>query len=224
MKKLTKNCSVPVLFIILAIISGCVSVGSSPQAKFYSLRPLKDVESQKIATSALKDAIIGVGPLKIPAYLDRPQIVTRRSDNELELAEFDRWAEPLEDGVSRVLAQNLGSILPDSKVLLYPWSYYEPVKYQIVLEIVSIEAILQNEVNLSVNWSLLNAESKKVLLINTSRYNAKVDKANYSKSNYNGIIEAINHGLYEFSLDIAKSLSAQASPLPDTGKPEKTAN
>jgi uncharacterized lipoprotein YmbA len=215
MNKFTKKCSGLVLSVILAILSGCVSAGSSPQARFYSLRPLKDVEIPKVATPALKDAIIGVGPLEIPAYLDRPQIVTRGSENELELAELHRWAEPLEDAILRVVAQNLMSILPDSEVLLYPWSYYVPVKYQVVVEIVSIEAVLQDEVRLSINWSVLNAVDKKVFLTQSSLYSAKVNKANYSKSNYNGMIAALNQGLYEFSLDIAKSLAAQASPAPN---------
>jgi hypothetical protein len=213
MNNLRKKYAPFVLFVLLTLLSGCVSAGTSPQARFYSLRSLKDSEIPKIETPALKGVIIGLGPLELPAYLDRPQIVTRGRDNELELAEFDRWAEPLEDAILRVIAQNLISIFPETKVLLYPWNYYLPVKYQVVMEIISIDAALQNEVRLCVNWSALNAEDKQVFLTKNSVYNTKVNK-----SNYNAMIEAINQGLYEFSLEIAKAIAAEATPSSEANR------
>jgi hypothetical protein len=217
MNKARKNFFVLSWFFLLAIISGCVSAGTSPQARFYSLRSLKDKEITKFEAPALKEAVIGLGPLELPAYLSRPQIVTRRGDNELELAEFNRWAEPLEDAILRVVAQNLMLIFPETKVLLYPWGYYEPLNYQVAVEIISIDAALQNEVQLCINWSALNAEDKKVFLTKNSTYNIKVNK-----SNYNGMIEALNQGLYDFSLEIAKAIAAEASLLADANKGKKS--
>lgn len=205
MNKLAKKYSGLALLFILLMISGCVSAVTSPQARFYTLRSLRD-QAQKIEAPALKGAIIGLGPLKLPAYLDRPQIVTQGSSNELVLAEFHRWAEPLEDAILRVVAENLLSIFPETNTLLYPWSYYEPVKYQVSIEIISIEAKLENEVRLCINWSALNAEDKKVFLTKSSVYNIKANK-----SNYNGIVAALNQGLYEFSLEIAKAIAAEAA-------------
>ena len=216
MNKARKNFFVLSWFFLLAIISGCVSAGTSPQARFYSLRSLKDKEITKFEAPALKEAVIGLGPLELPAYLSRPQIVTRRGDNELELAEFNRWAEPLEDAILRVVAQNLMLIFPETKVLLYPWGYYEPLNYQVAVEIISIDAVLQNEVQLCINWSALNAEDKKVFLTKNSTYNIKVNK-----SNYNGMIEALNQGLYDFSLEIAKAIAAEAGLLADANKGKK---
>ena len=45
--------------------------------------------------AAVRDIPVGVGPVELPEYLDRPQIVTRTSQNELNVADFDRWAESL---------------------------------------------------------------------------------------------------------------------------------
>ena len=53
----------------------------------------------------------GIGPIKIPEYLNQPKIVTRKGPNELTLAEFDRWAERLKDNLTRVLAKNLSNLL-----------------------------------------------------------------------------------------------------------------
>ena len=52
------------------------------------------------ATAAARGPVIGVGPITLPKYLDRPQIVSRASRNQLALGEFDRWAEPLQENVS----------------------------------------------------------------------------------------------------------------------------
>ena len=63
-------------------------------------------------TAAAQGPVIGVGPITVPKYLDRPQIVTRSGRNQLALGEFDRWAEPLQDNVLRVLAENLAFLIP----------------------------------------------------------------------------------------------------------------
>jgi uncharacterized lipoprotein YmbA len=54
---------------------------------------------------------IGINPIVVPAYLDRPQIVTRIGANELEMAKFHCWAEPMEDSLGRVLAEDLSNLL-----------------------------------------------------------------------------------------------------------------
>jgi uncharacterized lipoprotein YmbA len=75
-----------------------------------------------------------VGPITLPKYLDRPQIVTRSGRNPLTLAEFDRWAKPLQDNVSRVLAENLARHIPTDHILLHPWPRSAPVDYQVAVE------------------------------------------------------------------------------------------
>src|SRR3546814_11447622 len=67
-----------------------------------------------------EDAVIAVAPVTLPAYLDRPDIVTRSTDNRLELADFDDWAEPLDDNITRVLAENLGHLLRTDRVVVLP--------------------------------------------------------------------------------------------------------
>jgi uncharacterized lipoprotein YmbA len=63
---------------------------------------------------------IGIGPVTLPKYLDRPQIVTFTSPYALNVVEFDRWAEPLESTFVRVLAENLALLLPRAHVVVSP--------------------------------------------------------------------------------------------------------
>jgi len=71
-----------------------------------------------------------VGPVELPEYLDRPQIMTCESRNELQFAEFDRWAGSLEKAFSRVLAVNLSILLSTDRVAVYPWKT-TPIDHQV---------------------------------------------------------------------------------------------
>ena len=51
---------------------------------------------------------IGVGPVSVAAYLDRPNLVFHENGNRLAVAESHRWAGDLEDNIASVLAANLG--------------------------------------------------------------------------------------------------------------------
>ena len=73
-------------------LGGCVRTKSS---KFYRLNAVSGVGSGAKAIDTGRELAIGVGPVKLPLYLDRPHIVTRTSTNEFDSSGFDRWAEPL---------------------------------------------------------------------------------------------------------------------------------
>ncbi|MDR2735397.1 MAG: PqiC family protein, partial [Puniceicoccales bacterium] len=59
-------------------------------------------DNQSCATS------IGIDKVSIPHYLDKPQIVTQISDNEIVQDEFNRWVEPVEDCITRTLHHAIG--------------------------------------------------------------------------------------------------------------------
>jgi uncharacterized lipoprotein YmbA len=97
-----------ILSLLLLVLSGCASTEPS---RFYILSSLHGTEAEQVQEESEQGIAIGVGPVKIPAHLNRPQIVTRTSQNELKLAEFDKWAGSFKDGFTRVLAKNLSVLL-----------------------------------------------------------------------------------------------------------------
>ncbi|MCP3694029.1 MAG: hypothetical protein GY917_17625, partial [Planctomycetaceae bacterium] len=50
---------------------------------------------------------VGVGPVNLPAYLDRHGVVRRTSSNELDVAEFELWGQSLRENFTQVLGRNL---------------------------------------------------------------------------------------------------------------------
>ena len=114
-------------------LSGC---GSSRPAKFYTLHPVKSIPAAAKQT-VLSDppVTVGIGPIEIPDYLDRPQIVTRTAQNELAQAEFERWAGSLKTDIARVLVENLSVLLPPDQVSVVPWTRGGPLQYRVAVDV-----------------------------------------------------------------------------------------
>ena len=82
---------------------------------------------------------IGLGPIKLPEYLDRDEVVTRVGPNRLELSDKDRWAEPLNDNFRQVLAQDLTQSLGTHSVIFFPWVGTTHIDYQVRIDVYRFE-------------------------------------------------------------------------------------
>ena len=100
------------LFLVF-LLGGC---SSTPPVAYYTLNTLPETQ-QEIPAAVMDDTIaIGVGPVDLPKFLDRPQIVTRKSQNQIEVSEFNRWAGSFPGDFARVLAKNISILLPTDQV------------------------------------------------------------------------------------------------------------
>ena len=95
--------------ITLLALYGCLSLGgTTPPSRFFVLTaPRLEPLPQQVAAGQ----VLLLPTVSMPAYLDRPQLVTR-SGAELHIAPFERWGEPLAQGITRVLAEVLQESLP----------------------------------------------------------------------------------------------------------------
>lgn len=99
------------------LLTGCFSFKPKDDpTRFYTLSPV--CMKQKCGNGA---KIIGVTRVVLPDYLDRAKILAEIQQNEYKIAEFDCWAEALDRGVTRVITENLSSLLPSASVLPAPW-------------------------------------------------------------------------------------------------------
>src|SRR5262245_61061596 len=112
----------------LAVSLGLAACAVSDPTQFYTLRQ-DAARSAASRTSASPQgnaaeggaAGIGVGPVILPGYLARNQIVTRTGTDQVELSMFHQWAEPLEDGISRILAEEISAQVPTERIVTFPW-------------------------------------------------------------------------------------------------------
>ena len=176
-------------------LTACLG-GMTPPSKFYSLTPIQ--HSQEVFKSVRLN--IGVEEVKVPVYLDRPQIVTRK-DNQVELnvSELNRWSEPLSTAMQRIIADNLAVYLPNASVK--PSGFrHEGFDYLVWIEINRFDGSWDKTVDLSVWWSVFDKNGDPVLQ----------KKANLSRplgQSYDDLVKEDSDLVSELSLLIAKDLA-----------------
>ncbi|MGC9195262.1 MAG: PqiC family protein [Syntrophobacteraceae bacterium] len=191
------------LMFSLAALGGCAR---SAPIKYYILRSMQG-PAPLTKTAPARSMVLGVGPVTIPPYLDRPQIVTKPSPDTLQFAEFDRWAEPLDKNIARVFADDLSRRIPDAQVCVFPWRRSIPVKYQITLDILHLEKIEGDRVLLEASWKILGNKGKKLLLMNRSKVMEPVEAG----AGFSPIASAESRAVAALSRQIATALASMAA-------------
>jgi len=136
-----------IIFCVVAtLLAGCASTKPS---QFYTLSPSA---MPAIATSS--DISVSVGPVSIPAVVDRPQIVLRTGENQVSIAEFDRWASPLKGDIARVVAENLVSMLGTPQVSVFPQSIAADASHRVVINVLRFDSEPGKMATLDALWSV----------------------------------------------------------------------
>ncbi|BCX80865.1 conserved hypothetical protein [Methylomarinovum caldicuralii] len=145
-----------VLLIPLLLLGGCALTGGrSPASHYYVLpAPRPTAATTNVATT------IALAPVRLPRYLDHPQIVTLDRQGRARLAEFHRWAEPLNTGFTRVLATALARQLHESRIVLLPARNVAPA-WTLALQVHELE-IMPERLKLLAEWRLLQGQTTRV--------------------------------------------------------------
>jgi hypothetical protein len=141
----------------LLTVAGC---GTTPPPTFYQLE-----ETAGTQLSGLERGIaVGVGPINVASYLDRPQIVIRGAGHQLELSEFNRWVEPLTDSISRVIIINLSNSLESTRVYKVPRRNKTiPLEFRIEIDIARFDGELGGDALLVARWTIYGRQDKALL-------------------------------------------------------------
>lgn len=194
--------SITVSLGMVLLLGGTGCFGTSPASRFYVLQPL-DASSaggdQKYANDTLS---VAVAPVEIPDYLDRPQIVRRESPHELTLSQYHRWAEPYEENIQRVLAENLTILLGTDHVYLYPQHRLTHTDVQVLVEVMRFGNDEEGNVSLIARWMLLGPDGEtKLLERKTALEEALKD------NEYESLVAAQSRLLAELSRTIAEAIN-----------------
>ena len=103
---------------------------------------------------------VGLGPIALPGYLDRAQIVVRLSDNQVALSDADRWAEPLVDNLQRTLEENLTGLLPGASFVAYPWYPSEAPDHAVAISFRRFETDAAGTAVLDATWELTSGGAR----------------------------------------------------------------
>jgi uncharacterized protein len=175
----------------LLLLLGCA--GNAP-SRYYVLSP---VMGETKITPEESCVSVGIGPIKLPEYVNRPQIVTRTTPNELVLSYFDLWAEPLIDSVPRILAENISRLRCTKEISLFPWRPSRVPDYRVEVELLRMDGTLGGTLSLEAWWSV-SYGVEKARVSRKSSYSEPV-----AGQDYDALIQAHSRALAALSRDIA---------------------
>ena len=184
-------------FLLLALLlslSACIG-GKSPPSQFYLLEPVKGAGQAGLFNETARP-LIALSPVRIPQYLDRPQMVTATAKNQYALSETNRWAERLDDNIARVLAQNLNLLVPAEVVLANASSRAQQAKFKVSVTILEFHVGPQGQAGLTAQWSV--ARGEETVLGRQASYREPA-----SATDYGLMAGALNECLGRLSRDLA---------------------
>lgn len=194
-----KECLLLVLAMAV-LLAGCAT---SKPVQYYQLSAMR--EDRAPAEFAVpKEATIGLGPVSLPEYLVRPQIVSRTSANRLTISNSHRWAEPLEENLPRVLSENLSALLGTDRILSQPWTNARKVDCQIVVDVLQFEGGPNGTVNLISRWKVMGRDG--LVLLPERRSSITL---NATAQDQEAMIVALSQGV----LGLAREIAAALPPL-----------
>jgi hypothetical protein len=143
----------------LLALGACVSLKRTSEARFFVLRAVAEPAP---GTATGEPFTVGLSPVRVPGYLRRPQLVTGEGAHGLHIDEFERWAEPLEEGISRVLAENLATHLAGHRVVRQPWPASLDLRCRVAVTLERFSAGADGHVSLHGRWALLDPEGRSL--------------------------------------------------------------
>ena len=145
-----------VLLFSFVFLGGCLGTGTQKPTDYYLLQPLNSAMEEQGA-AARQGIVLGIGPVRVQDYLNRPQIVTRTSTSEIMLHEFHYWGEPLSTNFTVVLAQNLSALLSTDRIFIFPYRNKQnlPLQYQVIVDVIRFDGEPGVKASLLVQYCIL---------------------------------------------------------------------
>jgi uncharacterized protein len=196
------------LNLALALASTLTGCATSPPSNFYTLTPIPGGSAELAPKGGALS--LGVGPVAFPAFLDRPQIVSRDGTNRLTLDEFHRWGGSIQDDFLRVWSENLAALLGTNRILIFPAEVRYPVDFRVSAQVLSFEGDAGGEAVLKVRWAVLDGVREQVVAVEESAYRSRLK----APGGQEALVAAMSEALGAFSRDVAERLRRLPRPAP----------
>lgn len=180
------------------LLTGC---GSSPPNNYYLLSP------HSFSPADENTPTVGVGPIETPEYLSRENLVFNSAENSLEVSSENMWAEPLNDGIQRVLVLNLAGLLKTQSVVYFPWHRKRAPDYGVKVNLLQLDANAQEAV-LTAEWLVYRPTSSESVNRRISRLQLPLTPGIPPAKQ---VAQAYSELLFQLSEIISREIAADAS-------------
>jgi uncharacterized lipoprotein YmbA len=187
---------ITIIFLSLAL-AGCLG-GPSPPTNFYMLSPLSPSAAGTAAATAEGRIRIGLETVVVAEYLNRNEIVVNLDNTVYQLAEFNQWAEPVSDNLTRVLAENLTNLLHGANIDVFLAAESSiPFDYRLEVDVLRLDGNLGDQITLVAQWALLEAEEDELMLMRRSKYQEPA-----ADNTYKGLVLAQSRSVEQLCRDM----------------------
>ena len=182
--------------LIAVLLTGCAS---SP-SRFYTLSIVAEPDG-----APAKPYSVTVSPVTVPTEVDHAPITVQVAPNRVEMDEFNRWAEPLDENIAQVVAGNLAIQLGITQVVALPLADFKP-DYNVTLDIEHFKSVLGKSVEVEALWLVRRAAGGPPLSGHT------LVTEPVSGVGYEALVAAHSRALVKVSTDIAAVIKTLSRP------------
>ena len=188
-------------FIALAFVAVAVAGCASAPSRFYTLNSTAKSDGTPDAHYAVL-----VGPVTVPAEVDRPQFTVQVAPNRVAVDEFNRWAAPLNENIARVVADDLAALLGTPRVAAVPLANFDPA-YRVTIYIQKFETVPGKSVRIEAVWVVRKSAGG----VSLSGRTVAVEPA---PGDFDALAAAHSRALAKVSSDIAAAIRSEAEMKP----------
>jgi hypothetical protein len=188
----------------VALATGC---GTSPSARYYTLSAPAEPAREAAGFA------VAVGPVSIPAVVDRPEIVVTVGENEVWPDEFNRWASPLADAIGSAVAENLAARLRTPRVALLAQTALDAPDYRVVVDVQRFETVPGSHALVDTVYAVRRMTDGAVESGRATRREAVADRS------YDALAAAHSRAVAGVSSDIALAFGRLAARTGPGGAP-----
>ena len=201
LKKYERPCAMLVILLVSGLaLTACA--GSGTPSSFYMLRSMESPQESLSATGKETVSVL-VGPIAMPDYLDRNQMVTVSGNNQVTLDEFNRWAESLRESFYRVLLEDLSFLLKTPEVARYDRSGEYDLNYQVLIDVTRFDCTPGGDAVLTAFWTVRDKKGTTPPITKKSVFRVPT-----SSTGFPGMVDALNRTLNAFGREIATAVQA----------------
>ena len=200
--------------IAAAFLGGCSFLRPHDDPTRFYVLTVPHATTERFADGEFKRLKIGLKSVEVPAYLRGKSMVVRTGTNEIHFAEFDRWAEPLDQGISRVMKEHL-SAAPNVASVTLNSRGDDTLNCEVAIRILACEGVrVENGTSL-----MRFAATWEVRTVGTNSKATKLggfiaDRVTWDGKTYAQLAERLSEAIASASIALAADLPMEAMPSP----------
>ena len=200
--KFSLSCRLGMFLLGAALAVGLGCAGSAP-SKFYTLSPMPVTDAKVGKEADGRPVAVALGPVRLPYYLARKEIVTRTDAHRIDVAENEFWGGSLQDDFSRTLLENLTLLLAEDRVTLYSWPGGGRGDYRVAVDVIRFDGSRGGEIVLLTKWVIRNGQDNKEVRSRNSRIRETVNGQSYE-----ALVGGMSRAVARLSREIGEDIKA----------------